>query len=144
MNQAWKFLQHIMFFGTIGIIALGPNPALGLDVSYECHAAPDSVFHGASVAVNEMTDWRSIRMMDRERTIKAVVRNWRNFGVPIWIQVRPSNLENPTDQSELHLLWEQAMEPLNYPDLYPFLTTFERQQQTLGLNCVWTGTNIGL
>ena len=120
------------------------NPAFSLDLGYHCQAPPDIVFGAVRKAAQETPGWRSVQIIDEHLTIKSVVRNWRNFGVPIWIKVRGSkSKETIQAHSELHIVWEQAMEPLNYPDLVPFLATFQKNQERLKLNCVGAGTDIG-
>lgn len=42
------------------------------------------------------------------------------------------------------MLWEQTMDPVNYPDVTLFMDTFWEQQKALGLNCVDAGTDVGL
>ena len=124
-------------------VGIPTGSASALDVSYRCKAEAGNVFVVAKETVWEMSAWRSIRIVDHERTIKAVVRNWRNFAVPVWIQVRASLSGASDEGTEVHLLWEQGMEPLNYPDVIPFLEAFGERQKTLGLECIGTGTDIG-
>ena len=125
-------------------LALSPTPARALDLGYACRADADAVFGVASEAAQVMPHWRSIRVVDRDRTVKAVVRGWRNIAVPVWIQVRASRPGESDAQSELHVLWEQSMEPLNDPDLTPFFERFDERQRAQGLDCVGIGTDVGL
>jgi hypothetical protein len=129
--------------GLILVVPLAKSPALALDVGYRCEATPAAVFRLATQTAQAMPAWRSVRILHTQWTIKAVVRNWRNLGVPMWIQVHPAAESTSNGQSELHLLWEQSMEPLNAPDLNTFVAVFGREQRALGLGCSWTGTEIG-
>ncbi len=138
-------------FGLVSVIllsfllgGLGATPVLALDLTYRCRADPDTVFRVVSQIAKGMTDWRSLHTTKSQRTMRAVVRNWRNFSVPVWVEVRPVAEEDPGMVTELHVLWEQGMEPLNYPDLNPFITVFVRQQDTLELGCKRTGIDVGL
>lgn len=118
--------------------------ALAMDIGLRCQAPPDAVFDAATETVREMLDWRSVRVVDQQRTIKAVVRNRRSFGLPIWIQIRPRMHASGAQGSELHILWEQRMDPLSYPDVILFMDAFGERQKSLGLDCRATWTDIGL
>lgn len=61
--------------------------ANALTLEYRCRATPDAVFRIASETVREMNRWPWAKIIESERTIKTFFRNWRNFGVPVWIQV---------------------------------------------------------
>ena len=126
------------------LAGLSMSPAHALDVGYACQADANTVFEVATSAAQDMPWWRSVRVVDRERTIRAVVRGWRNIAVPIWIQVSAPTPGESDAQSELHVMWEQSMEPLNYPDLISFMETFGERQQTEGLDCTGMGTDVGL
>lgn len=119
-------------------LALAPSSAEAQEVAYACGADADAVFGVTREAAEAMPDWRSLRVVDRDRTVRAVVRGRRNIAVPVWLQVRESEA-----RSELHVMWEQSMEPLNYPDLIPFLDVFDERQEARGLACVPIGTDIG-
>ena len=115
-----------------------------MDLGLRCQAPPDAVFRAATETVREMVGWRSIHVVEEQRTIKAVVRTWRSFGVPIWIQIRPHLHVGGTDGSELHILWEQRMDPLSYPDVIVFMDAFGERQKTLNLDCRASSADIGL
>lgn len=121
-----------------------PASALAMDIGLRCQAPPDAVFDAATKTVREMRDWRSVRIVSQQRTIKGVVRNWRSFVVPLWIQIRPRRLASGAQGSELHILWEQRMAPLSYPEVFVFMEAFGAWQKSRGLDCRATGTDIGL
>ena len=118
--------------------------AHALTLQYRCRATPDAVFQIASKTVQEMDRWPWVKIIESERTIKTFVRNWRNFGIPVWIQVYA--LEDKTDspRTELDIQWEQTLDPLNYPDLFDFLEVFDDGQRKKKLGCRRSGTDIGL
>ena len=91
-----------------------------------------------------MPQWRSVRIVEDQRTVKAMVKNLRNYAVPVVIQVQVKSQKDANDIVEVHVLWEQTMDPVNYPDMFPFIDTFWEQQKALGLNCVDAGTDVGL
>lgn len=128
----------------LAFAAMSPTPARALDLGYACRADADRVFVLVRETVRDMTRWRAIRIMARERTVRAVVRGWRNIAVPVWIRVREAHPGSPDARSELHVMWEQSMEPLNHPDLIPFFEGFDERQGAHGLDCVGIGTDIGL
>lgn len=145
MTRPRKGAHLSLFFPLVLLTAaLNPAPAQALDLGYACRADADRVFVLVHETVRDMTRWRAVRVDARERTIKAVLRGWRNIALPVWIQVREAQPDVSGAQSELHVMWEQAMEPLNYPDLISFTERFEERQRTLGLDCADLGTDIGL
>ncbi len=123
---------------------LGVLPAQALDLRYRCQEAQEVVFGAAREAVQEMTAWRSIRIVEPKRTIRAVVPSWRNLRVPVWIQILPVAEKESNGRTELHVRWEQGMAPLNYPDLFPFFEAFWKKHDQLGLHCIRAETGIGL
>ena len=140
--KLWK-LSAMFLVELLLIIAFGGFSVFALDLGYSCQAHPSAVFDTISQTTKEMKDWRSIRRVSDEYTIKAVVRNWRNLAVPIWVTVRLSPTGEHESNSEMHILWEQSMEPLNYPDMYTFLNIFQLRQQDADLHCVWIGSDVG-
>jgi hypothetical protein len=74
----------------------------------------------------------------------TIVLNWRNYPVPVFIQIRNTPQGESKDIVEVHMLWELTMDPVNYPDVTLFMDTFWEQQKALGLNCVDGGTDVGL
>ena len=145
MTRPRRQVQLITAFSLLLLTAaMSMTPVHALDIGYACQADANAVFHVATEAAQDMPHWRSIRVVDRERIVRAVVRSWRNIAVPIWIQVRVPTPGESDAQSELHVMWEQSMEPLNYPDLISFMETFGERQQTEGLDCTSIGTDVGL
>ena len=140
-NPAHRFK---LFVAALTLILACPPSAVALDLGLRCRADPDAVFQAATLAAQSIPDWRAIRVIPQHRTIKAVVRNWRNFSVPVWIEVRGGVDAGTQANTELHLMWEQSMEPLNYPDVVLFMDAFREQQEALGLDCMGIGTDIGL
>jgi len=67
-----------------------------------------------------------------------------NYAVPVVIQVQTKSQEDSKNIVEVHMLWEQTMDPVNYPDVTPVMDTFWEQQKARGLNCVDCGTDVGL
>lgn len=113
-------------------------------LEYRCRAMPDAVFQKARETVQEMDRWPWAKIIESERTIKTFVRNWRNFGIPVWIQVHALEAEKDSNQTELDIKWEQTLDPLNYPDLFDFLEAFDDGQRKEKLGCYRSGTDIGL
>lgn len=105
---------------------------------YHCDGTPDAVFQTATDAAREMKNWRSLDVIPRERTIKAVAPNIRTLPTLLWIRVNPQD-----SGSELRLSFEQSMRPLNEPDLGAFIKDFDRKQTDRHLQCVSRGTDIG-
>ena len=120
------------------------DPAAAMDLIAACESSPDEVFPAVRESVKEMSRWRSIRVVEKEHAVKAMVFNLRNYPVPVVIQVQPLNLEDSRKGSQIHIRWEQTMDPVNYPDMFQFLDAFWAQQKALGLNCVDGGTDVGL
>lgn len=117
--------------------------AHALEMIYSCNAPQDKVYAVARQVARDSPELHALTIIDGEHTIKAFVRNWRNFGVPVWILVQ-TDPERPTpDSSQLRLSWPQDMEPLNAPDLFPFMTAFENAGNTAGFHCASVGTGIG-
>jgi hypothetical protein len=118
--------------------------ALAMNLGVRCHADPDSVFQAVRESAQAMPQWRSVRIVEGHRAVKAIVLNWRNYGVPVLIQVQTKGQEDSRDIVEVHMLWEQTMDPVNYPDVLLFMDTFWEQQKALELNCIDAGTDVGL
>jgi hypothetical protein len=123
---------------TASFLFIHPAETLALDYVYHCDADSVAVFQAAADAARKMKNWRSVRIVQRELTIKAILPNVRTFPTPIWIQVHPQNAG-----SELRLSFEQSMRPLAEPDLRAFMEDFERKQKDRSLHCVSRGTDIG-
>ena len=121
-----------------------PISANALTLEYQCRGNPDAVFRMASETVKKMNSWPWVEVIESERTIKTVVRNWRNFGIPVWIQVNGLEDKKDSIQAKLNIQWEQTLDPLNYPDLFDFLENFDEGQRKKELGCERTGTDIGL
>ena len=117
---------------------------LAMNLGVRCHADPNSVFQAVWESAQAMPQWRSVRILEQHRTVKAMVRNWRNYAVPVVIQVQTKPQKDSKDIVEVHVLWEQTMDPVNYPDMIPFMETFWEHQKLLSLNCADNGTDIGL
>jgi hypothetical protein len=128
--------------GVFGPILLGQ--ALAMNLGVRCQADPDSVFQAVRESAQAMPHWRSIRVVEGQRAVKAMVLNWRNYAVPVVIQVQSNLQDDSKDIVEVHVLWEQTMDPVNYPDLTLFMETFWETQELLKLNCVDHGTDVGL
>ncbi len=126
------------------IVGGGSNSANALTLKYRCRAAPDAVFQVARETVREMNRWPWAKIIESERTIKTFVRNWRNFGIPVWIQVHTSDNKKDSSQTELDIQWEHTLDPLNFPDLFDFLEAFDDGQRNKQLGCQRSGTDIGL
>ncbi len=125
----------------VGVCSISAN---ALTLEYRCRATPDAVFRIVSETVQEMNRWPWAEIIESERTIKTFVRNWRNFGIPVWIQVHALEDKTESTQTELDILWEQTLDPLNYPDLFDFLEAFDDGQRKKKLGCHRSGTDIGL
>ena len=117
---------------------------MAMDLIARCQADPDSVFHAVRESAQAMPQWRSFRVVEDQRAVKAMVKNLRNYPVPVVIQVQTLSQESAKDIVEVHVRWEQTMDPVNYPDMFDFIDTFWEQQKVLGLNCVDGGTDVGL
>lgn len=115
-----------------------------MNLGVRCHADPDSVFQAVRESAQAMRQWRSIRVMKDQRALKAIVLNWRNYGVPVVIQVQSTSQDEPNGSVEVHMLWEKTMDPVNYPDVLLFMDTFWERQKALELNCIDAGTDVGL
>ena len=130
-------------FGLTCLIGAGFwGVSLAMNLGVRCQADPDFVFLAVKIAAQAMPQWRSVRIIEDKRVVKAVVLNQRNFGVPILIQVQPQ--DEPHGSVEVHVYWEQTMDPVNYPDLLVFMDAFWEQQKASGLNCIDAGTDVGL
>ncbi len=136
------------FFTILFVInALGPKfsgEALGMNLGVRCQADPDMVFQAVRESAQAMPQWKSIRVVEDQRAVKAMVKNLRNYSVPVVIQVQTKSQEDAKDIVEVHVLWEQTMDPVNYPDVTLFMDTFWEEQKALELNCVDDGTDVGL
>ena len=71
-----------------------------------------------------MPQWRSFRVVEEQRAVKAMVKNLRNYPVPVVIQVQTMSQEGAKDIAEVHVRWEQTMDPVNYPDMFDFIAMF--------------------
>ena len=120
------------------LLFIHPAETLALDYVYHCDADSVAVFQAAADSAQKMKNWRSVRIVQRELTIKAIVPNVRTFPTPIWIQVHPQNAG-----SELRLSFEQTMRPLAEPDLRAFQKDFDRKRADQHLRCDPRGTGIG-
>lgn len=128
-----------------GILAtVFSSPSVALDLGVRCQANPDSVFQVVREAALAMPQWRSIRVVEGQRAVKAIVLNLKNYGVPVVIQVQSNSEDGTNRTSEVHMFWEQTMDPVNYPDVLLFMDSFWERQKALGLNCINTGTDVGL
>jgi hypothetical protein len=139
---SWYFSTSLPFVFFIGATLSGEGLAMNLGV--RCHADPDSVFQAVRESAQAMTQWRSVRVVEGQRAVKAMVLNRRNYGVPVVIQVQTKSQEDSKDVVEVHVFWEQTMDPVNYPDMILFMDTFWEKQKALSLKCVDGGTDIGL
>ena len=117
---------------------------MAMDLIARCQADPDKVFHAVRESAAAMPQWRSFRVVEDQRAVKAMVKNLRNYPVPVVIQVQTMSQEGAEDIAEVHVRWEQTMDPVNYPDMFDFIDLFWEQQKVLGLNCVDAGTDVGL
>ena len=142
-RQSTPTILPRLFGSVLALVLASSQSASALDLGLRCRADPDAVFQAATLAAQSMPNWRAIRVIPQHRTIKVVVRSWRNFSVPVWIQVRRGTETGTQSNTKLHLMWEQSMEPLNYPDVMLFMDAFREQQEALGLECVGMGTDIG-
>ena len=129
---------------TLLIGAIFSGEALAMDLIAQCQADPDKVFHAVRESAQAMPQWRSFRVVKDQRAVKAMVKNLRNYPVPVVIQVQTKSLKDSQEIAEVHVRWEQTMDPVNYPDMFDFIDTFWEQQKVLGLNCVDGGTDVGL
>ena len=120
------------------------SETLGMNIGVRCQAEPDTVYQAVKESVQTMSQWRSVRYVDDQRAVKAMVKNLRNYPVPVVIQVQTTQLEDSKEVVEVHIQWEQTMDPVNYPDMFFFMDTFWEKQKALGLNCVDGGTDVGL
>lgn len=136
------FTQMLLLPLLIGAFFLGE--ALAMNLGVRCDADPDTVFQTVKESAQAMPKWRSVQIVEEKRAVKAMVLNWRNYAVPVIIQVKTKPQGDSKDMVEVHVLWEQTMDPVNYPDMFMFIDTFWEQQKVLGLNCVDGGTDIGL
>ncbi len=118
--------------------------ANALTLEYRCRATPDAVFRTASETVQVMNRWPWAKIIESDRTIKTFVRNWRNFSIPVWIQVHTLEDKTESIKTALDIQWEQTLDPLNYPDLFDFLEAFDDGQRKKKLGCLRSGTDIGL
>lgn len=140
--HTWGFFTSFLFTGFIGATFSGK--ALGMNLGVQCPADPETVFQAVKETAQAMPQWRSIRIVEGQRAVKAMVLNWRNYAVPVVIQVQAKSQEDAKDVVEIHVEWEQTMDPINYPDVTLFKDTFWEQQKAFGLNCVDAGTDVGL
>ncbi len=140
------YLSRIIFSAVVvGLIVGGWSiSAHALTLEYRCQATPDAVFQIVRETVKEMNRWPWVKIIESKRTIKTFVRNRRNFGVPVWIQVQGLETEKDSTRTELAIQWEQTLDPLNYPDLFDFLEAFDDDQRKKQLGCQRSGTDIGL
>jgi len=138
----WSLPIRLFIICFIGATFSGEVLAMNLGV--RCHAHPDSIFQAVRESVQAMSQWRSVRIIESQRAVKAIVLNWRNYAVPVVIQVQTKPQEDSKDVVEVHVLWEQTMDPVNYPDMILFTDTFWERQKALKLNCIDAGTDVGL
>ena len=140
------FLARIVISAVVIALAVGEGSfsAHASTLEYGCRATPDAVFQLARETVREMNRWPWAKIIESERTIKTFVRNWRNFGIPVWIKVHALEDKKDSTQTELNIQWEQTLDPLNYPDLFDFLVAFNDGQRKKKLGCHRSGTDIGL
>ena len=147
LHRYWlRFPSRIIFSTVVVALIVGEwsISANALTLEYRCQATPDAVFRIASETVRGMNRWPWAEIIESKRTIKTFVRNWRNFGIPVWIQVHALEAEKDSNQTELNIQWEQTLDPLNYPDLFDFLEVFDDGQRKEKLGCHRSGTDIGL
>ena len=152
-NSTWRykryrlrFVSRIIFSTVVVALIVGewPISVNALTLEYRCRGTPDAVFQIVSETVQAMNRWPWVEIIKSERTIKTVVRNWRNFGIPVWIQVKGIETEKDPSHTQLNIQWEQTLDPLNYPDLFDFLEAFDEGQRKKKLGCERSGTDIGL
>ena len=141
-----RLVSRIIFSAVVVALIVGewPISANAITLKYRCRARPDAVFQMTSETVQAMNSWPWAEIIESERTIKTIVRNWRNFRIPVWIQVKSLDPEKVPIHTNLNIQWEQTLDPLNYPDLFDFLEAFDERQRKKKLGCERSGTDIGL
>ena len=141
----FNWVKFLIFLFVISVLVSAlSGEALAMDLIARCQADPDAVFHAVRESAAAMPQWRSFRVVEDQRAVKAMVKNLRNYPVPVVIQVQTISQDGVKDIVEVHVRWEQTMDPVNYPDMFDFIDTFWDQQKVLGLNCVDGGTDVGL
>ena len=111
--------------------AIWTSETRAMSIIARCQADPETVFQTVKESTQAMDQWRSVRYVDDQRAVKAMVRNWRNYAVPVVIQVQTSPREDLNNVAELHIYWEQTMDPVNYPDMFFFMDTFWNSKRRL-------------